>query len=564
MTRAPGVLAILALAACSSSAPESPPRAAPLPLAQMPAVDQARVLSDIKVLASDDFGGRAPGSPGEAKTVDYLVQQFRAAGVEPGNPDGTFVQKVPLVGITPAKPSPLVVRGAGRRLTFKPHEQVVAFSPRVTESVSVADSPIVFAGYGVQAPEFGWDDFKGVDVKGKTLVVLVNDPPVAEAGNADALDAQVFGGRAMTYYGRWTYKYEKAAALGAAAVFIVHETGPAGYPFAVVQGFGGERFGLVTPDRNMSQPAVQGWLSIEAATELLGAAGQDFAALKARARTREFQPVALGLTASMAFTQTLRTIDSQNVIGKITGADPQLRNEYVIYTAHWDHFGTGTPVEGDAIYNGARDNASGTAMLIEFARAFKAVQPPAKRTILLLAVTAEEQGLLGSEYYAKFPLYPLEKTLANINVDALNVWGRTRDLTIIGLGNSELDAYARDAAAEQGRVLEPDSEPEKGFYYRSDHFNFAKAGVPALNPDPGVDFLDKPAGFGAEKRDEWTSRDYHQPSDEVKDWWDLGGLAEDGRLLFAVGYRVASAERFPEWAPGTEFRAARERSLATR
>jgi hypothetical protein len=249
----------------------------------MPAVDQARVLSDIQVLASDDFGGRAPGSPGEAKTVDYLVQQFRAAGVEPGNPDGTFVQRVPLVGITPAKPSPLVVRGAGRRLTFKPHEQVVAFSPRVTESVSVADSPIVFAGYGVQAPEFGWDDFKGVDVKGKTLVVLVNDPPVAEAGNADALDAQVFGGRAMTYYGRWTYKYEKAAALGAAAVFIVHETGPAGYPFAVVQGFGGERFGLVTPDRNMSQPAVQGWLSIEAATELLGAAGQDFAALKARA-----------------------------------------------------------------------------------------------------------------------------------------------------------------------------------------------------------------------------------------------------------------------------------------
>jgi Zn-dependent M28 family amino/carboxypeptidase len=530
----------------------------------MPAVDQARVLADIKILASDDFGGRAPGSPGEAKTVDYLVQQFRAAGVEPGNPDGTFVQKVPLVGITPAKPSPLVVRGPGRRLTFKPHEQVVAFSPRVTESVSVADSPIVFAGYGVQAPEFQWDDFKGLDVKGKTLVVLVNDPPVAEAGNPDALDAQIFGGRAMTYYGRWTYKYEKAAELGAAAVFIVHEAGPAGYPFAVVQGFGGERFGLVTPDRNMSQPAVQGWLSVEAATELLGAAGHDFAALKARARAREFKPVALGLTASMAFSQTLRTIDSQNVIGKITGADPQLRNEYVIYTAHWDHFGTGTPVEGDAIYNGARDNASGTAMLIEFARAFKAVQPPAKRTILLLAVTAEEQGLLGSEYYAKFPLYPLEKTLANINVDALNVWGRTKDLTIIGLGNSELDAYARDAASEQGRVLEPDSEPEKGFYYRSDHFNFAKAGVPALNPDPGVDFLDKPAGFGAEKRDEWTSRDYHQPSDEVKEWWDLGGLGEDGRLLFAVGYRVANAERFPEWAPGTEFRAVRERSLAGR
>ena len=558
------LLAILALAACSSSAPDSPSRDAPLPLSQMPAIDQARVLADIKVLASDEYGGRAPGSPGEDRTVEYLIQQFRAAGLEPGNPDGTFVQKVPLVGITPTKPSPLVVRAAGRRLSFEPHNDVVAFSPRVTDSVSVADSPIVFAGYGVQAPEFQWDDFAGLDVKGKTLVVLVNDPPVASAGNAAELDPKVFGGRAMTYYGRWTYKYEKAAELGAAAVFIVHETGPAGYPFAVVQGFGGERFGLVTPDRNMSQPAIQGWLSVEAATRLLAAAGQDFTALKAKARTREFKPVPLGLTASMAFTQTRRTIDSQNVIARITGSDPQLRNEFVVYTAHWDHFGTGTPVDGDAIYNGARDNASGTALLVEFARAFTAVEPPAKRTILFLAVTAEEQGLLGSEYYAKFPLYPHQKTLANINVDALNVWGRTRDLTVIGLGNSELDAYARDAASEQGRTLKPDSEPEKGFYYRSDHFNFAKAGVPALNPDPGIDFLDKPAGFGAEKREEWTSRDYHQPSDEVKEWWDLGGLAEDGRLLFAVGYRVANAERFPEWSPGNEFRAIRERSLSSR
>jgi Zn-dependent M28 family amino/carboxypeptidase len=527
----------------------------------MPAVDQARVLADIKILASDDFGGRAPGSPGEAKTVDYLVQQFRAAGVEPGNPDGTFVQKVPLVGITPAKPSPLVVRGPGRRLTFKPHEQVVAFSPRVTESVSVADSPIVFAGYGVQAPEFQWDDFKGLDVKGKTLVVLVNDPPVAEAGNPDALDAQIFGGRAMTYYGRWTYKYEKAAELGAAAVFIVHEAGPAGYPFAVVQGFGGERFGLVTPDRNMSQPAVQGWLSVEAATELLGAAGHDFAALKARARAREFKPVALGLTASMAFSQTLRTIDSQNVIGKITGADPQLRNEYVIYTAHWDHFGTGTPVEGDAIYNGARDNASGTAMLIEFARAFKAVQPPAKRTILLLAVTAEEQGLLGSEYYAKFPLYPLEKTLANINVDALNVWGRTKDLTIIGLGNSELDAYARDAASEQGRVLEPDSEPEKGFYYRSDHFNFAKAGVPALYAKSGLDHVEKGEAYGKEIAADYGANRYHKAADEYDPNWDLGGVMQDLHALYAVGRELSSGEAWPNWYAGNEFKANRDRMM---
>jgi Zn-dependent M28 family amino/carboxypeptidase len=529
----------------------------------MPAIDQGRVLADIRTLASDGYGGRAPGSAGETRTVDFLVQQFRAAGVEPGNPDGTFVQKVPLVGITPDKQSPLRVRKGGRSWSFKPHEQVVAFSPRVTESIAVDGSPIVFAGYGVQAPEFQWDDFKGLDVKGKTLVVLVNDPAVVDAADPDALDAKVFGGRAMTYYGRWTYKYEKAHELGAAAVFIVHETGPAGYPFSVVQGFGGERFGLATPDRNMSRPAIQGWLSLEAARALLAAGGQDFDALAATARTREFRPVELGLTASMSFSQSLRTLDSQNVIGKITGADQQLRDEFVVYTAHWDHFGTGTPVGGDAIYNGARDNASGTALLLELARAFKAVAPAPRRTVLLLAVTAEEQGLLGSEYYTRFPLYPLAKTLANINVDALNVWGRTKDLTIVGLGNSDLDTYARDAADEQQRVLKPDSEPEKGFYYRSDHFNFAKAGVPALNPDAGTDFLDKPAGFGAEKREEWTSRDYHQPSDEVKEWWDLTGLAEDGRLLFAVGYRVANAGAYPQWTPGNEFRAAREKSLAS-
>jgi Zn-dependent M28 family amino/carboxypeptidase len=258
----------------------------------------------------------------------------------------------------------------------------------------------------------------------------------------------------------------------------------------------------------------------------------------------------------------MRTIETQNVIAKITGSDPALRNEYVIHTAHWDHLGVGDPVDGDAIYNGARDNASGTAMLIEFARAFKAVRPPPKRTILLLAVTAEESGLLGAEYYAAFPLYPLARTVAVVNMDEINVWGRTRDFTIIGLGASDLDQYARAAATEQGRVIQPDAEPEKGYYYRSDHFAFAKAGVPALNPDSGVDFIGKPAGYGEDKRKEWTEKDYHQPSDEVKDWWDLTGAAEDGKLLFAVGYRVANAERFPEWSAGNEFKAVREKMLS--
>ncbi len=528
----------------------------------MPAIDQTNLLTDIRRLSSDEFEGRAPGTKGEELTVNYLVERFAAVGLEPGNPDGTWIQRVPLVGVTPKGLSPLTVRRAGGTTAFKPHEQFVAFSPRVTDTIDLQNSEMVFVGYGVQAPEFQWDDFKGLDVKGKTLVVLVNDPPVpVDPAQPEALDAKVFGGVAMTYYGRWTYKYDKAAELGAAAVFIVHETGPAGYGFNVVQGFGGERFDLVTPDKNMNRPAIQGWLSLEAATALLKASGQDFGALKARARTREFQPVPLAATASMSFQQTLRTLDSRNVIGKLTGADPTLRDEYVVYMAHWDHLGIGTPVAGDAIYNGARDNASGTALLIEMARAFKNVQPAPKRTVLFAAVTAEESGLLGSAYYATFPLYPLERTLAAINMDVTNVWGRTRDLTIVGLGASDLDTYARAAAAEQGRILSPDSEPEKGFYYRSDHFNFAKAGVPALDPGAGSEFIGKPAKFGEEKRNEWTSQDYHQPSDEVKEWWDLSGAVEDGKLLFAVGYRVANADRYPEWSVGNEFRAIREKSL---
>jgi Zn-dependent M28 family amino/carboxypeptidase len=544
--------------ACSPAPAPAPP---PLKVAQMPAIDAAALLADIKKLASDEFAGRQPGSSGEELTVNYLAEQFKAAGAEPGNPDGTWVQKVPLVSLTATNISPLVVKKGAHVQSFTPREQVVAFSQHVSDSVAVKDSAIVFVGYGVQAPEYQWDDFKGLDVKGKTLIVLVNDPPVPDPADPNALDPKTFGGKAMTYYGRWTYKYEKAAELGAAAVFIVHETTPAGYPFNVVQGFGGERFDLVTPDKNMGRAAIHGWLSLEAATALLKAAGQDYQALKAKARTRDFAPVPLGMTASMSFTQKMRTLDSRNVIAKITGADPALRNEYVVYTGHWDHFGVGTPVNGDAIYNGARDNATGTAMLLEFARAFKKVQPAPRRSVLFLAVTAEEQGLLGSEYYAKFPLYPLDKTLANINVDAMNIWGRTKDITVVGLGNSQLDDYATAAALEQQRVVQPDSEPEKGFYYRSDHFNFAKVGVPALNPDPGVDFVGKPEGYGQQKRVEYTEQAYHQPSDEVKDWWDLSGMAEDGQLLFAVGYRVANADDYPAWKPGTEFKGIRDRML---
>ncbi len=542
----------LTVTACSPKAPNT--------LADLPDIDTTRVLADITRLSSDNFMGRAPGSEGERLTVDYLTAQFKAAGLEPGNPDGTYVQNVPLVGLRPIVTSAFTIRQGSRTVPLRVPGDVVPFSRRVMDEVTLTNSEMVFVGYGIQAPEFQWDDFKGVDVKGKTVLVLVNDPPVP-ANDAAGLDRAVFGGKAMTYYGRWTYKFEKAAEMGAAAVLVIHETEPAGYPFSVAQGMGGERFNLVTPDRNMSRAAIEGWISREATTALFKSAGLDFNALKATAATRDFTPVSLKATASVTLKQERRTLDSNNVIAKLPGSDPILKDESVIYTAHWDHLGIGAPRDGDAIYNGAMDNASGTATVLELARAFKKLDPAPKRTIVFLAVTAEEQGLLGSEYYARFPLYPLDRTLANINVDGMNMWGRTSDLTVVGFGASDLDDYLAAAAKEQNRTLIPDPESEKGFYYRSDHFNFAKVGVPALYTDDGTTFIDKPDGYGRQKRDEFTRRDYHAPSDEVKPDWDLAGLAEDATLLLAVGYRVAMAVTYPEWKPGNEFKAIRDKML---
>jgi Zn-dependent M28 family amino/carboxypeptidase len=525
-------------------------------------MDVASILADIRQLSSPEFGGRAPGSPGEQRTIDYVIRRFGEVGALPGHPDGGWVQPVPLSSLTAHDVTPLVADFGHRRETFAPHEELVAFSRQVEEAITLEGSEMVFVGYGVQAAEYDWDDFKGVDVRGKTIVVLVNDPPVPlDPARPDELDPAMFTGRAMTYYGRWTYKCEKAAELGASAVLIVHETGPAGYPFSVVQSMDGERFDLAMPDSNTERVAVEAWLSREAAVRLFEAAGLDFAELKARARTRTFAPVALGARASLSFRQTLRRIDSCNVVAKIPGRDPDVADEHVLYLAHWDHLGTTVTDAGVAIHHGARDNASGVAMLIEFARRFASLTPRPRRTILLLIVTAEESGLLGSQYYATRPLYPLETTLAAINVDELNVWGRTRDLTVIGLGASDLDRYAEEAAAEQGRVLRPDPEPEKGYYYRSDHFNFAKAGVPAFSPDAGVDFVGKSPDYGPTMRTEWTTVYYHQPSDQVQDWWDLSGAAEDGKLLFALGYRVANALEYPSWSAGREFKAVRERRL---
>lgn len=547
--------AFLILASCSFSCSQNPQ--ANLQRA-LDTINARSLLSEIKTLSSDDFEGRKPGSPGEQKTIAYMQGQFQQMGLKPGNPDGTYLQKVPLAGITSKSQADIEVKGKKLSLTDK--KDYIAVSSRYLPDVEVRNSNIVFVGYGVVAPEYGWDDYKGVDVKGKTILMLINDPAVPDPNDPSQLDNKMFKGKAMTYYGRWTYKYEIASQRGAAAAIIVHETGPAGYPFEVVAGsWGGENFGIQRPDNNAQRVAVEGWVTYDKAAELCRMAGLDLAALKKAAIRKDFQPVTLGgATAGFKIENTLRKIDSNNVVAKLEGSDPALKDQYVIYTAHWDHLGRDPELKGDQIYNGAADNASGSAGLLEIARAYTKVSPAPKRSILFLSVTAEEQGLLGTQYYATNPLYPLKNTLADINMDGLNTWGKTKDLTIIGLGNTTLDDTAIEVLKEHGRTVSRDPEPEKGFFYRSDHFEFARQGVPALDPDSGTNYIGKPAEYGKQKRDNYTANDYHKPSDEVKPDWDLSGAVEDLRVFMEVGYRVAQAVRIPEWKPGTEFKAKRD------
>jgi Zn-dependent M28 family amino/carboxypeptidase len=540
-------IAVAVLAGCSPGGESAPDAVPPEALA---AIDTATIMTHVRALADDSMLGRAPGSLGEDRAVAYIEGQFKAMGLLPGHTDGSYIQNVPLVAIT-ADPGMRLDVASQKSLKYR--DDFVAWTRHVVPSVEVKDAELVFVGYGVEAPEYSWDDFKGQDLSGKILVMLVNDPQLP--------DTTQFRGKAMTYYGRWTYKYEQGQKHKAAGVLLIHETGPAGYPWPVVQGMGGEKFDLATPDSNRTRAPMEGWIHLDRAKELLTAAGQDFDSLKARATTREFQPVPLGLRASVTIRNTIRPVASRNVVARLEGSDAALKDEHVVYTAHWDHFGVSTPIDGDSIYNGALDNATGTAALLALAKAYKAMPTAPKRSILFLAVTAEEQGLLGSQYYSVAPIYPLAKTLANINIDGLNTDGRARDLVVIGMGASELEDYARAAAEEQGRVLKPDPESEKGFYYRSDHFNFAKQGVPAFYADAGVEVIGKPADYAMKQRERYTNEDYHKPSDEIKPDWDLSGAIEDVRLYLTIGYRVAEASKFPEWRVGNEFRAIREASL---
>ena len=505
------------------------------------------LLAETRILSSDEFEGRAPGSAGEELTVDYLVEQFSALGVSPGNPDGTWVQDVPLVGITPQPPQSLVVSNGVEALTLEPSTDYVAATRHVVDAVAVDGAEFVFVGYGARAPEYDWDDFGESDLSGRILLFLVNDPPLDD----------IFGGPAMTYYGRWSYKHEIAAELGAAGSLVIHETGPAGYPWEVIGATPfGESFDLATPDDNLGRAAIEGWVQRATAESIFEMAGLDFETARQQAAVRGFEPIPLGVTGSLEIRNEIRQIDSRNVVAMVEGAEAP--DEVLIYVAHWDHVGRDESLEGDQIFNGAADNATGTAGLIELARAYSLSPEPPRRSVLFLAVTAEEQGLLGSFHYVRNPLYPVAQTVAALNMDVLNQWGRTRDLTIVGLGQSELDDVAADIAGQLGRTLVPDPEPEKGFYYRSDHFAFARAGIPAFYADPGVEYIDKPEGYGLQKRNEYTANDYHKVTDEVKPDWDMAGAAEDLTFLYLMGRRLADGEEWPSWSETSEFRALRE------
>ena len=554
----------LLLIACAAAAACATTPAGRYPAAGLAAAEGAisgdSYFGRIGVLSSDKFEGRSPGTPGEELTVAYLAEQFQALGLQPGNSDGRWVQDVPLVGLTAQRSATLTA--SGKRMHMQFPQDYVAISERFTPQVKVADSDVVFVGYGVVAPEYGWDDYKGVDVKGKTIVMLINDPPVADKADPSKLDSKMFGGKAMTYYGRWTYKYEIASSLGAAAALIVHETGPAGYPWEVVtNSWGSENFTIDREDGNASRVPVQGWISEERARKLFELTGHTFDEMKAAALRPDFKPVALKAKVSLTIDSTIRRVKSKNVLARLEGSDPALKDQWLVYSAHWDHFGKNPNLKGDQIFNGALDNATGTAALVELAGAFKKLPTPPRRSILFLAVTGEERGLLGSKWYAEHPVYPLNKTVANINMDGIEVLGKTSDVIVVGKGQSTLEDVLGEQVKAQGRELVAETQPEKGSYYRSDHFEFAKVGVPALYCHSGEEYPGKPAGWGRMMSDKFVAEDYHKVSDEMKPFWDSTGSVQEITLLFRVGLAVADGDAWPQWKDGSEFKARREAML---
>ncbi len=543
----------LALTACKKV--DGPATAnGPLPEVTVPALNVDTMKNVDKTLASDAFEGRAPGTAGEEKTTAFLVEQFKAAGLEPGN-NGSWFQDVPLVEIAGKDYSPLTVAGKdGKTMSFHYGDQFVGATFQEQSKIDLKDSDMVFVGYGINAPEKGWNDYAGLDVKGKTVIILVNDPDFG----TDSLEGP-FGGRAMTYYGRWTYKYEEAARQGAAAAIIIHDEAPAAYGWNVVNSsWTGPQYFAQSDNGGADQTKFNGWIQKDVAKQIFAAAGQDMDKAMAAARQKGFKAIDLGLKAGVSFSNDLKKFNSKNVVGIMKGA--KRPDEYVLYSAHWDHLGRCTPDEtGDDICNGAIDNGTGVAALVTLAQGFKAAGAP-DRSVVFLAVTAEESGLLGSQYYAEHPIYPLGKTAGGVNMDGLSLAGPAKNLTVIGMGKSQLDQYLDVAAKAENMVPEREPTPEKGYYYRSDHFSFAKLGVPMLNFESGEDLVKGGREAGKKAADDYTEHHYHAPSDEYNPSWDWSGVMQTLKIYYRVGRMMAMTDQWPNWNDGDEFRAIRDKS----
>lgn len=507
-------------------------------------------------ISDDKYEGRGPGSRGDAAARSYLADRMAEMGLTPGASDGSWEQPFELIGVTSDQPSEWQFRQASEPgsepLVLDQWDDFILSSGVQLSRAEVIDAEVVFVGYGIQAPEYDWDDFKDADLEGKVLLIMNNDP---------SWDPDLFGGDTRLWYGRWDYKYLSAARQGAVGAIIIHTPPSAGYPFQVVQtSWTGEQFELPAGDEPRNQ--VNAWVTEDSARTLVEMAGLDLDELRNAADNRDFEPVPLGLTTSISFDVAINRVESANVLGLLPGSDPELADEVVIYTAHHDHLGIGTPNEaGDVIYNGAMDNASGVSQLMAIAKAILSMEQAPRRSILFALVGAEEQGLLGSQFYAEHPTFPAGKIAANINYDGGNIWGETHDVTFVGLGKSSIDAIVEGFAADQGRVVKADQFPDRGYYYRSDQFSFAKIGVPALYLDTGTEFIDRPADWGKQKVNQYTDVNYHQPSDEYDDSWNFDGMIADATLGFWTGLAIANADEMPAWVPGDEFEAARKAAL---
>jgi len=509
------------------------------------------IKSHIAVLADDSLQGRRPFTVGEEKTTAYISSQFKKMGLEPGN-NGSYFQEVPMVEIKGTPTPTMSIIGAKGSFTLKAVDDFVVFSRREQPSIAIKNAPMIFAGYGIVAPEYNWNDYKGLDVKGKVVVVLVNDPGFKSG-------EKIFKGDTMTYYGRWTYKYEEAARQGAAGILIVHQTDPASYGWSVIKNSNtGKKLFLQQADKHMSRCAIEGWITDSVATKILASAGIT-GDIRAYARKKEFKAVPLNMNLTVGLKNDLKYAMSHNVIAVLKGSSRP--DENIVYTAHWDHFGIGPAIKGDSIYNGAVDNASGSAALLSVAKAFSELKTKPARTIVFLSVTGEEQGLLGSEYYATHPVFPLNKTVGNLNMDALGFYGETKDIDITGKGQNELEDYVTKEAESHGWHTVGDKKPGAGGYYRSDHFNFAKVGVPAVDVNVGVESLTHEAGWGAKQADDYNDNHYHQPSDTYTPAMDANGMAQIANIMFNVGLKLSNETTFPGWKPGSEFKAIRDKMM---